>query len=432
MGYLDHIRPLTDLQLDGKRVFVRVDFNVPIKGGQVTDDFRIREALPTIQHVIRQGGRPILASHLGRPKRKPEAQYSLAPVAERLAALLPEREVVFADDCVGDGVRFQSQQLQPGQILLLENLRFHGGEEDGDERFAAKLGELADVYINDAFGTCHRAHASMSGMVSHFGKEKGAGFLVMKEIENLGQAIFEPARPFVAILGGAKVSDKIAVIESLLSLCDTLCIGGAMAYTFLGAQHFLGDHLDRDARQAREAALATNPHTFDAELCDVIGTSLVERDRLALAARLLRKAATSRCTLLLPSDHVTAPAFQGDDPTATTPTATIPPDVAGFDIGPQTVAHYRQAILNAKTVFWNGPLGVFEQPRFAAGTRAVAEALAQATATARTIIGGGDSAAAINAFGLSSQVTHVSTGGGASLELVEGKKLPGIEALRAL
>jgi phosphoglycerate kinase len=433
MGYLDHIRSLTDLKLDGKRVFVRVDFNVPIKDGQVTDDFRIREALPTIQYIIRQGGRPVIASHLGRPKHKPEAQFSLAPVAECLAALLPEREVIFADDCIGDGIRFQSQQIQHGQVLLLENLRFHAGEEKGDEHFAAKLAELADVYVNDAFGTCHRAHASMSVMVPHFGKEKAAGFLVMKEIENLGQAIFEPTRPFVAILGGAKVSDKIAVIESLLNLCDTLCIGGAMAYTFLAAQHLLGDHVEREERKARESILDQNPRAFDEAIRVAVGNSLVERDRLTLAARLLRKAATSRCTLLLPSDHVIAPAIQGDQATTTTaPGAQIPRDLAGFDVGPHTIAQYRQVILGAKTVFWNGPLGVFEQPRFASGTRAIADALVAASGTARTVVGGGDSAAAINAFGLADRVTHVSTGGGASLELVEGKKLPGIEILRAV
>lgn len=431
MAYLDHIRTLSDLQLDGKRVFVRVDFNVPIKNGQVTDDFRIREAIPTIQYIIRKGGRPILASHLGRPNKKPEPQYSLAPVAERLAALLPERDVIFADDCVGDGIRFQSQQLQHGQVLLLENLRFHAGEEKGDESFAAKLASLADIYVNDAFGTCHRPHASMSVMVPHFGKEKAAGFLVMKEIENLGQAIFDPAHPFVAILGGAKVSDKIAVIESLLNLCDTLCIGGAMAYTFLAATHILGPQIDSDTRKARTALLEQNPNAFDAEITACIGRSLVERDRITLAARLMRKAEGSHCALLLPSDHILAPAKDGDAPT-TTSSLPFPPDLAGFDVGPATAATYRQAILSAKTVFWNGPLGVFEQPRFASGTRTVADALVAATPTARTVVGGGDSAAAINAFGLSDRVTHVSTGGGASLELVEGKKLPGIEALRAL
>ena len=403
MGYLDGIKSLQDLDLDGKRVFIRVDFNVPLNkaDGSVADDFRIRKALPTIQHVVRNGGLPILASHLGRPKGQRVKALSLEPVAERLAALIPEREVIFAHECVGTSVRYQTERLELGQVLLLENLRFHPGETAGENKLARRLAELADVYVNDAFGTCHRAHASMSGMVQHFGDDKAAGFLVMKEIENLGQSIFEPEAPFVGVLGGAKVSDKIGVIDSLLERCNTLCIGGAMAYTLLAAQGA------------------------------AIGQSRVERDRLELAHGILERSRSARCRLLLPIDHMVAPSFDGDEtPTHIRPGAPFPEDMAGFDIGPQTIYNFREAIKSAKTIFWNGPMGVFEQPRFEAGTRAIAEALA--ASSGKSIVGGGDSAAAVNAFGLDDQVTHVSTGGGASLELVEGRKLPGIEALRCI
>lgn len=395
MAYLDGIKSVEELEFDGLRVFIRVDFNVPLDGTTITDDFRIQQALPTIQYVIRNGGLPIVASHLGRPKGKRKEEFSLAPVAEHLATLLPEREIVFADGCVGDGITYQSKQLEPGQILLLENLRFHRGEEAGDEGFAAMLAELADVYVNDAFGTCHRAHASMAGITEHF-KEKGAGYLLMKEIAHLGGVIFDPPKPFVAVLGGAKVSDKIDVIESLIEKCDSICIGGAMAYTFLSAQGV------------------------------EIGKSLCEAD-LELPKRLLAKAASSACQLILPSDHVVGKSLDGTEPGQVV--TNIPADMAGFDIGPKTVKAYSEIVMGAKAVFWNGPLGVFEDARFAAGTRGVAEAMAASEAI--TVVGGGDSASAIAEFGLADKVTHVSTGGGASLELVEGKLLPGIEALRA-
>ncbi len=396
MAYLDGIKSIADLDVDGQRVFVRVDFNVPLDGQRITDDFRIRQALPTIQHIIRNGGLPVVASHLGRPKDKVQPEYSMRVVAERLNELLPEREVIFADDCVGDGIVAQSKRLEPGQILLLENLRFHAGEKKGEEDFAKALAENADVYINDAFGTSHRAHASMAGMVTHFGAKKGAGFLLMKEIAFLGGVVYEPQRPFVAILGGAKVSDKITVIESLLTRCDRICIGGAMAYTFLAAR---GEN---------------------------VAASRVEADAMGLASYLMDKAASASCELLLPTDHVVNTSL---DATEAAQTVTVFPDgMAGFDIGPATIAQFAEVIGTAGAVFWNGPLGVFENPRYAAGTLAVAEAMAKSKAV--TVVGGGDSAAAIRSFGLDEQVTHVSTGGGASLELVEGKPLPGIEILR--
>ena len=395
MAYFDHIKSVEDLDLDGKRVFIRVDFNVPLDKGKITDDFRIRSALPTIQRVIRSGGLPVVASHLGRPKGRRKNELSLAPVAERLAELLPEREIVFADDCVGDGVVYQSKQLEPGQVLLLENLRFHRGETAGDEGFSNLLAELADVYVNDAFGTCHRAHASMAGMVQHFGENKGAGYLLMKEIEHLGGVVDGSKRPFAAILGGAKVSDKIGVLESLIQRSDKICIGGAMAYTFLSVQG------------------------------KAVGKSLVEEGALDIAKKILDKAASSECQFMLPIDHVVAPGMD-DEPSSIV--EEIPEDQAGFDIGPKTIAAYKEALGDVAAVFWNGPMGVFEKARFAAGTRAVAEALAESSAL--TIIGGGDSAAAIGLFGFSDKVSHVSTGGGASLELVEGKDLPGIEILR--
>ncbi|MDX9722017.1 MAG: phosphoglycerate kinase [Myxococcota bacterium] len=395
MAYLDGIKSIEELELDGKRVFVRVDFNVPLDGKMITDDFRIQQALPTIQYIIRNGGFPIVASHLGRPKDKPQPEFSMAPVAERLAELLPEREVVFSEECVGDGVLYQSKQMQPGQLLLLENVRFYKGEKAGDEAFAQQLAELADVYVNDAFGTSHRADASMFAVAQHFPKARGAGYLLMKEIQFLGGLMDEPKRPFVAVLGGAKVSDKIAVLESLTERCNIMCIGGAMAYTFLAAQG-----ID-------------------------VGKSRVEQASLELAKRILEKAEAKKCTLLLPSDHVVAPSI---DSTETTLCEQIPAELAAFDIGPKTIAAYSDVLANAGSVFWNGPMGVFEKAPFAAGTRQVAEALA--ASPAMTVIGGGDSAAAIRSFGLDDKVTHVSTGGGASLELVEGKKLPGIEVLR--
>lgn len=417
MAYLDGIKSVEDLNLDGKRVFVRVDFNVPLEDGKITDDFRIRQAIPTIQYIIRNGGLPIVASHLGRPKTNPHPEFSLKPVAERLSELLPEREVIFAENCVGDGIVKMSKRLEPGQILLLENLRFYEEEEgkprgkfasdeekaaakkavkESQKKFAAALADLADVYVNDAFGTCHRAHASMATMVPHFGENKACGYLLKKEIDFLGGIVYDPKHPFVAILGGAKVSDKIGVIESLIEKCDQICIGGAMAYTLLSAKG-----VD-------------------------VASSRVEKDALDIAKNILAKAAGSKCELLLPVDHVVSTAL--DDTTPCEIVDNFAEGQMGLDIGPKTRELYSNVVKAAKAVFWNGPMGVFENPRYAAGTIAVANALTESEGI--TVVGGGDSAAAIRQFGLDDKVTHVSTGGGASLELVEGKDLPGVEALR--
>lgn len=417
MAYLDGIKSVEDLNLDGKRVFVRVDFNVPLEDGKITDDFRIRQAIPTIQYIIRNGGLPIVASHLGRPKTNPHPEFSLKPVAERLSELLPEREVIFAENCVGDGIVEMSKRLEPGQILLLENLRFYEEEEgkprgkfasdeekaaakkavkESQKKFAAALADLADVYVNDAFGTCHRAHASMATMVPHFGENKACGYLLKKEIDFLGGIVYDPKHPFVAILGGAKVSDKIGVIESLIEKCDQICIGGAMAYTLLSAKG-----VD-------------------------VASSRVEKDALDIAKNILAKAAGSKCELLLPVDHVVSTAL--DDTTPCEIVDNFAEGQMGLDIGPKTRELYSNVVKAAKAVFWNGPMGVFENPRYAAGTIAVANALTESEGI--TVVGGGDSAAAIRQFGLDDKVTHVSTGGGASLELVEGKDLPGVEALR--
>ncbi|HYI03129.1 phosphoglycerate kinase [Hyalangium sp.] len=391
------IRYIDDLQLTGKRVFIRVDFNVPLEGRRVTDDTRIREALPTIRRALEMGGKVILASHLGRPKG-PDPKLSLEPAATRLADLLgPKHEVILADDSIGDAVKKQVKELKEGQVVLLENLRFHKEEEANDEGFARELASLADVYINDAFGTAHRAHASTAGMVP-FVKEKAAGLLMKKEIEYLGRVLKNPEKPFVAILGGAKVSDKIKVIESLLPKVDALLIGGAMAYTFLKAQ--------------------------GAE----VGKSRVEEDKLPLASKILEAAQRLKTSIVLPVDHVV-----GNEPSAKsskqeTPDRNIPADLMGLDIGPKTRAQFTQHIRSAKTVVWNGPMGLFEVPQFAEGTKVVADAMAN-NRGAVTVIGGGDSAAAVQQMGYGDKMSHVSTGGGASLEFLEGIQLPGIKAL---
>jgi phosphoglycerate kinase len=392
------IRYIDELQLTGKRVFIRVDFNVPLEGKRVTDDTRIREALPTIRRALEMGGKIILASHLGRPKAGPDPKLSLEPAATRLAELLgPKHEVILADDCVGDGVKKQLKEMKDGQVLVLENLRFHKEEEANDEGFARELASLADVYVNDAFGTAHRAHASTAGMVP-FVKEKAAGFLMKKEIEYLGRVLKSPEKPFVAILGGAKVSDKIKVIESLLPKVDALLIGGAMAYTFLKAQGI------------------------------EVGKSRVEEDKLALATKILDAAQRLKTSLVLPVDHVvgTEPSDKSDK--RETPDRAIPADSMGLDIGPKTRAQYTQHIRGAKTVVWNGPMGLFEVDKFAEGTKVVAEAMAN-NKDAVTVIGGGDSAAAVQQMGYAEKMSHVSTGGGASLEFLEGITLPGIKAL---
>ncbi|MDQ3263682.1 MAG: phosphoglycerate kinase [Myxococcota bacterium] len=393
------IRYLDELQLTGKRVFIRVDFNVPLdEAGRVTDDTRIREALPTIQRALQMGGRVILASHLGRPKKGPDPKFSLEPAARRLAELLgKQHEVLLADDCVGDGVSKMVKDLKESQVLLLENLRFHPEEEANDEGFARKLASIADVYVNDAFGTAHRAHASTAGMVP-FVKEKAAGFLIRRELENLGLLVKHPEKPFVAILGGAKVSDKIKVIENLLTKVDSMLIGGAMAYTFLKARGI------------------------------EVGRSRVETDKLPLATKLIEAAARVGAELVLPIDHIVGTEPSANSTAEETPDQVIPADRMGLDIGPKTRNLFTQHIRGAKTVFWNGPMGLFEVNKFAEGTRSVAAAMSINTG-ARTVVGGGDSAAAVEQMGYAKKVTHVSTGGGASLELLEGKELPGIKAL---
>ena len=391
------IRYIDDMQLTGKRVFIRVDFNVPLEGKRITDDTRIREALPTIRRALELGGKVILASHLGRPKG-PDPKLSLEPAASRLSELLGSKhEVLLADDCVGDGVRKLVKDLKDGQVLMLENLRFHKEEEANDDAFARELATFADVYINDAFGTAHRAHASTAGMVPHV-KEKGAGLLMRKELEYLGGALKNPTKPFVAILGGAKVSDKIKVIESLLPKVDALLIGGAMAYTFLKAQGI------------------------------EVGKSRVEEDKLSLATRMLEAAQRLKTSLVLPIDHIcgTEPSDKGE--VTEVGDRAIPANLMGLDIGPKTRAMYAQHIRGAKTVIWNGPMGMFEVEKFAAGTRDVAMAMA-GNKDAVTIVGGGDSAAAVNEMGMAPKLSHVSTGGGASLEFLEGRDLPGVKAL---
>lgn len=389
-------KTIRDVDFKGKKVLCRVDFNVPLNdAGQVSDGTRIVAALPTIRYIIDHGGRLILASHLGRPKAKPEAKYSLAPVAPYLAQLLG-RPVTMAHDCIGPQVQGMIDSMQNSDVILLENVRFHGGEEKNDPAFCAALAALADCYVNDAFGTAHRAHASTEG-VAHLLKPAVAGFLMGKEIEYLGTALAAPKRPFIAILGGAKVSDKIPVIENLLDKVDTLIIGGGMAFTFLKAQGI------------------------------AVGKSLVESDRVELSAELLAKASKRGVKVLLPIDHVIAKEFKENAENRICYNNNFPQDWMGLDIGPQTAKIYADEISRAGTVIWNGPMGVFEFDAFSAGTMAVAQALADSSAL--SIIGGGDSVAAVNKSGLESKMTHISTGGGASLEFLEGKDLPGVSAL---
>ena len=377
----------SDIEVKGKRVLMRVDFNVPLDGSRITDDRRIAQALPTIKNVLERGGRLILMSHLGRPKGGPEPKFSLKPAADRLSELLG-RPVKFAGDSIGPEVEKQAGELKDGEVLLLENVRFHKGEEKNDPKLAEQLAKLGECYINDAFGTAHREHSSTFGVPQALqGKPRGIGYLIQKELKYLGEAVTTPARPFVAILGGAKVSDKINVIEQLLGKADVLLIGGAMAYTFFLAQ-------------GKE-----------------VGKSLVERDKVELAKSLLAKAGGK---IKLPVDTVVSDKMT-DDAVTKVVEGNIPADLEGFDIGPKTQAIYKAEIAKAKTVIWNGPMGVFEKRPFAEGTRVIAQAVADATAKngAITIIGGGDSAAAIEQMGLADKVSHVSTGGGASLEFLE-------------
>lgn len=387
---------LQDIDVKGKRVFCRCDFNVPLNdAGEITDDTRIRAALPTIHYLIEHGAKVILASHLGRPKGKADPAFSLCPVATHLGELLG-KQIIMAPDCVGDNIQLLAKQLNNGSVMLLENVRFHHGETDNDPEFAAQLAALGEIYVNDAFGTAHRAHASTEG-VARLLQPAVAGFLMEKELQYLGGALAQPKRPFIAILGGAKVSDKITVIENLLSKVDTLLIGGGMAYTFLKAQGV------------------------------EVGNSLVESDRIAMAGDLLDKAAKRGIKFLLPSDHLVAETFSADSPAKVASNEDFPQTGMGLDIGPATIKTYVQQIETAQTVVWNGPMGVFEFPRFAQGTFAIAAALAKSSCL--SIIGGGDSVAAINQANLQDQMTHISTGGGASLEFLEGKDLPGVVAL---
>jgi len=391
------IKYINELPIENKRTFIRVDFNVPIKEGKIKDDTRIRAALPTIEHAISRNAKVILASHLGRPSGTGfEEKYSLALVADRLSELLGQRKVIFTEDCIGDATKKLSRDLEPGDVMLLENLRFHAEEEKNETNFCQQLASLADVYINDAFGTAHRAHASTAGMVK-FVEIKGAGFLMKKEVESLSRLINNPERPFVAILGGAKVSDKIAVIENLLNLVQTLVIGGGMAFTFL---------------KAKGAS---------------IGKSLFEEDKLYVANKILDRAATKGINILLPVDHIVANEVSDTAKTMVTGDANVPDGMMGLDIGPKTVAEFEKTIGSAKTIFWNGPLGVFETAQFSKGTFDIARLVAKTQAM--SVVGGGDSVSAVNKAGVADKIGHISTGGGASLELIEGKKLPGLAAL---
>jgi phosphoglycerate kinase len=388
---------IKELDVRGKRVLIRADFNVPLeKGtGRITDDTRIRESLPTIRYALEQGAAVVLMSHLGRPDGKRVPSLSLAPVAARLGELL-SRPVGFLNDCIGPEVEARTKALKPGDAILLENLRFYPEEERNEPGFAAKLARQGDVYVNDAFGTAHRAHASTEGVAHHL--PAAAGFLMEKEIRYLEGALADPERPYAAILGGAKVSDKIKVIERLLEKVDRLLIGGGMSYTFLKAQG------------------------------KSIGSSRVEADKLDLAQSLLAKAKERNVTVLLPFDHVITTSLDAGSPVQIVPVGQIPDGWEGVDVGPETRTRFAAALRDAKTVIWNGPLGVFEQPRFAEGSKAIALALAGLKAV--TVIGGGDSAACVQQLGLAEKMTHISTGGGASLEFLEGKTLPGIAILK--
>lgn len=390
---------IRDLDLAGKRVFIRVDFNVPIDAGKVTDDTRIRETVPTLRYAIDRGARLVLAAHLGRPKGKPDPRYTLKPVAARLQEMLGH-PVAFAADCVGADAEAQSKALSDGAVLLLENVRYHAEEEANDPEFSRQLAALCDqLFVCDAFGSAHRAHASVVG-ITKFVRQSAAGLLMEKELEYLGRAISNPEHPFVSVLGGAKVSDKIEVVQNLMKIADSMLIGGAMAYTFLKSQGL------------------------------PIGKSLVEDDKLDLAREILDQAKARQFRILLPDDHLLARSFDDTSAPILTDIQDTPADRMGFDVGPKTIAKFHAEIAKAKTIVWNGPLGIFEKPAYAQGTLEIARAVAAATrAGATSIIGGGDSVAAVERAGVANQISHISTGGGASLEFLAGEKLPGVEAL---
>ncbi len=390
------VRTLPDLDAAGKKVFVRADLNVPLRDGAITDDLRVRSSVPTLRALLDQGASVIVASHLGRPKGAPDPASSMAAVGTRLQELLAS-DVIVASDVVGDDAKAKAAALKPGQVLLLENLRWDPGETKNDDAFAEALASMADVYVDDAFGASHRAHASISGIPARI--PGYAGLLLERELAVLGGLLEDPARPYVAVLGGAKVSDKLTVLENLLERVDAIAVGGAMAFTFLVAEG-----ID-------------------------VGSSRVETDQVETVGRLVKAARERGVEVLLPTDVVVAPEFAEDAPATSVSVAEIPADQMGLDVGPETAATYASAITGAGSVFWNGPMGVFEWDAFAAGTRTVADAMAASDGF--TVVGGGDSAAAIRIFGLADKVDHVSTGGGASLELLEGKELPGVVALRS-
>lgn len=388
-------KTIEDIDVSGKKVLVRVDFNVPLdENRRITDDRRIREALPTIKYLIDHNAMVILISHLGRPKGKFDEKYSMAPVAERLQELL-DKPVVLAKDVIGDSAKACVAAMKPGDVVLLENVRFHAEEEKNDPEFAKALASFAEIYVNDAFGTAHRAHASTAGVAAYL--PAVAGYLIKKELDIMGRALDNPERPFVAVLGGVKVSDKIGVINNLIDKVDTLIIGGAMAYTFFRAKGYS------------------------------TGSSVVEEDKIDLAKELMAKAQAKGVELLLPADNIVAKEFKADAEHKVVPSEAMPDGWQGVDIGPKTIEIFSKVIENAKTVVWNGPMGVFEMPAFANGTRAIAEAMSRCKGV--TIIGGGDSAAAVEQLGYADKMTHISTGGGASLEFLEGKELPGVAVL---
>ncbi|MDH5493907.1 MAG: phosphoglycerate kinase, partial [Myxococcales bacterium] len=389
------IRPVTELELEGRRVFVRVDFNVPLRDGEISDDTRIRAALPTILHIIEAGGRVVLASHLGRPKGKVDPALSLEPVGQRLAELLPAQEVLLTDDCIGDGARKVVADLRDGQVALLENLRFHAEEGEDDESFARELARLCDVYVNDAFGAAHRAHASVHALPRLI-TERAAGLLLLRETKALTRLLRDPPRPFVALLGGAKVGDKIGVLETLCGLADTVIVGGAMANTFLAAKGL------------------------------EMGRSRVEASKLAVARSLMARAEERGLELLLPSDLRVADSLEAEE-ARTVPIDALGPEDMALDIGSASVDAFSAILRRAGSVFWNGPMGLFERPLFAEGTLALAKTLAAAPGF--RVVGGGDSVAAVQGMGLADRFDHVSTGGGAALEFLEGRKLPGVGAL---